>query len=324
MKALLCDRYGPPDVLALSDVPRPTPKEDEVLIRVKAVALNSADWRIMNGALRFVGFGLMRPRHRILGADVAGEVVSVGRAVTDLNVGDEVYGDLSEAGFGGLAEYVAAPARLMARKPETLTFEQAAAIPLAGATALQGAQRCGEIRGGQRVAVYGASGGVGTYAVQIARAMGAHVTAAVRAHHRIAAQALGADAVVDSRDFATGQPGERFDVILAANSDRRLAVFRRALTPTGTVVVMGGGMRHIIEALALGPLLSRPTGHKIRSLYATTTRVDLDALRALIDAGRVAPVIARTFTLDQAVDAFRCFGAGRLFGKVVVSVAEGL
>lgn len=322
MKAIVYTQYGTPDVLRLTNVAKPTPKDEQVLVKVHAAAVNSADDRAMRGEpfiARVFAFGLFRPKNPILGVDVAGTIEAVGRNVTQFRVGDAVYGDLSGSGCGSFAEYVAAPANLLAHKPARLSFEDAAAVPMSGVTALQGLRDKGQIKAGERVLIYGASGGVGTFAVQIAKALGAHVTAVTSTSKLEMARTLGADAVVDytREDFAAD--GAQYDVILAVNGYRPIADYARSLRLGGRYVMVGGSDAQIFEAFLRGPLMSRG-GKKLGHLYAKPNAGDLAFLGELIEASKVRPVIERCYPLSETAEALRYLSAGHARGKVVIGV----
>lgn len=323
MRATVARRYGPPDVLHLEDVQIPTPGAGEVRVEVHAAGLNAADWHVLRAdppMVRLMGFGLLRPKDEIPGADVAGVVDAVGRNVTLVEPGDEVYGDLSACGHGAFAEYVCAPEDALAPKPSRLTFEEAAAVPLAGVTALQGLRDEGRLRRGQRVVITGASGGVGTFAVQVAKSLGAEVTGVCSTEKVDLVRSLGADHVVDyAREDFTQAEG-RYDLLLDAGGYRSIRDCRRALRPDGTHVFVGGSTRRIFEAMLLGPLLSRGGGPTVRSLVASPDRDDLLDLSELVEAGDVSPAIDRRFPLARVPDAIRYLEAGRARGKVVVAV----
>lgn len=325
MKAVVYATYGSPDVLHVKDVEEPTPQDDEVLIRVHAAAANPADWHLMRGAPFFVRLetGLSKPKNPILGADVAGRVEAVGPNVAQFQIGDAVFGDLSAAGLGGFAEYVCAPERLLAPKPSNLSFEQAAAAPLAAITALQGLRHNGEIEAGQTVLVNGASGGVGTFAVQMAKAFGAEVTGVCSTRNLELVRSIGADHVVDyvQQDFT--QTGAQYDLILDAVGNRSVAAYARALRPGGRCVVVGfTTLGHLLQVALRGAWVSRRTGKQIGLLgSAQPNQADLLFIKELMEAGKVTPVIDRQYTLDETAEAIRYLEAGHARGKVVVTVA---
>lgn len=266
MKAMVYTRYGPPEVLHLQEVARPVPQENEVLVSVHATALNAADWHFLSAdmfLIRFVPGGLFKPAHTILGADIAGRVEAVGGAVTQFRPGDEVFGDISGCGWSGLAEYICAREDVLVSKPAGLTFEQAAAVPMAAVTALQGLRDEGQIRPGQKVAINGASGGVGTFAVQIAKAFGAEVTAVCSSRNVDLVRSLGADHVIDYTQEDFTRNGQSYDLILAANGYHPISNYKRALSPQGIYVMAGGSMAQIFQAMLLGPSMSKAGGKKL-------------------------------------------------------------
>jgi 2-desacetyl-2-hydroxyethyl bacteriochlorophyllide A dehydrogenase len=320
MKAIVRETYGPPDVLRLEEVPVPAPGDDDVLVRVRAASANAGDWHLLRGTpLPFRLFaGLRTPRFKIIGTDVAGTVEAVGRNVTRFRPGDDVFGELSRCGFGAYAEFAVAPEKALALKPANLSFEEAATLPTAGCTALQGLRK-GRIRRGQRVLINGASGGVGTFAVQIAKAFGAEVTAVCSTRNVDMVQAIGADDVIDytKDDFAARS--RRYDLILAANGDRSIRDYRRALAAGGSYVMTGGSNRQLTDALLFGPLLSIGR-QSFGNVLVRPTQADLLALRELCETGTVAPVIDRRFPLSQAASAVRYVEDGHARGKVVVAV----
>lgn len=320
MKAIVRETYGPPDVLRLDDVPTPTVGDDDVLVRVHAASANAGDWHLLRGTplpFRLVA-GLVKPKYRIIGNDIAGTVEAVGRNVTQFKRGDEVFGDVSRCGFGAYAEYVAAREKAMALKPANLSFEEAAAVPTSGCTALQGLRK-GRIQSAQKVLIHGASGGVGTFAVQIAKALGAEVTGVCSTRNAEMIRAIGADRVLDytQADFANSD--QKFDLILAVNGDRSIWDYRGTLTPTGRYVMSGGSNRQLFEALLLGPLLSI-AGQKLGNLLARPNQSDLLVLKELVEAGKVRPVIERSYQLSEVPEAIRHLETGHASGKLVVTI----
>ena len=320
MKAIVREIYGPPDVLHLADVPRPAIRDGEVLVRVRAASANAGDWHLLRGTplpFRLVA-GLRIPRFRIIGTDIAGTVEAVGRNVTQFRPGDEVFGELSRCGFGAYAEFAAAPETALALKPANLSFEEAAAIPTAGCTALQGLRK-GRIHGAQRVLINGASGGVGTFAVQLARTFGAEVTAVCSTRNVDVVRSIGADRVLDytREDFVAS--GQRYDVILAANGDRSIWDYRRALTASGSYVMTGGSNRQLAEALLFGPLLSMGS-QKLGNVLVKPSQADLLVLKGLCENGQIRPVTDRGFALREVPAAVRYIEEGRARGKVVVTI----
>jgi len=320
MRAIVRDVYGPPEALHLEDVPLPIVADDDVLIRAQAASANAGDRHLLHGTplpVRFVT-GLRTPKHRILGTDVAGHVEAVGRNVTQFRPGDAVFGELSRCGFGAYAEFVTAPETALAAKPPSLSFAEAAAIPTAGCTALQGLRR-GRIARGQRVLIHGASGGVGTFAVQIAKALGAEVTAVCSTRHLDVVRSIGADHVLDytREDFAA--LGRRFDLILAVNGDRSIWSYKRALSADGCYVMTGGSNRQLADALLFGPFLSLGK-QRFGNLLVKPARVDLLFLKQLCNAGQLRPLIDRQFSLTEVPAAVRYVEAGHPRGKVVITI----
>ena len=325
MKAFVCTQYGPPDVLQLKEVAKPSPSDDEVLVNVRAVSVNAWDWHLLTADIalvRLMGGGLLKPKHTILGADIAGQVEAVGRNVTQFHPGDEVFGDISAQVNGGFAEYTCAREAELALKPANLTFEQAAAVPMAALTALQGLRDKGRVQPGQKVLVQGASGGVGTFAVQLAQHFGAEVTAVCSTRNMDTARSLGADYVIDyTRDDFT-HSGQTYDLILAVNGYHPISAYRRALTPKGVYVMVGGSPAQIFQATLLGPWMTRSGGRQMRIVTGKPNQPDLLMLKALIEGGKLMPVIDRCYPLSEAPEALRYLGAGHARGKVVISVAN--
>jgi len=320
MKAIVRETYGPPDVLHLEEVPLPTVRDGDVLVRVRAASANAGDWHLLRGTplpFRLVA-GLRTPKFKIIGTDIAGHVEAVGRNVTQFRPGDEVFGELSRSGFGAYAEFAAAPEQALALKPANLSFEEAAALPTAGCTALQGLRK-GRIQRAQRVLINGASGGVGTFAVQIAKTFGTEVTAVCSTRNVDVVRSIGADHVIDytKADFATH--GERYDLILAVNGDRSIWDYRRALTADGCYAMTGGSNRQLTEALLLGPLLSMGR-QRFGNVLVKPNQADLLVLKELCETEKVRPVIDRRFPLSDVPSAVRYIEDGHARGKVVVTV----
>jgi NADPH:quinone reductase-like Zn-dependent oxidoreductase len=323
MKAIVYTQYGPPDVLQLKEVEKPTPKDNEVLVKVCAASVNAYDWRYMRAnpfLVRLMG-GLFRPRNPRLGVDVAGRVEAVGRDVTQLRPGDEVYGDLSASGNGAFAEYAAVPEHILALKPSNLSFEQAAAVPMAAVTALQGLRDAGKIQPGQKVLINGASGGVGTFAVQIAKYFGAEVTAVCSTRNIDLVRSLGADHVIDYKRDDFTQKGQRYDLILAVNGYHPLSAYKRMLRPQGRYIMAGGSSAQLFEALLLGPWMSMVGGKKMGVVSWKPTGKELMALKELLEAGKVVPVIDRCYPLSETAEAIRYVEDAHARGKVVITVA---
>ncbi|WP_089155502.1 NAD(P)-dependent alcohol dehydrogenase [Micromonospora sp. NBS 11-29] len=327
MKAIVQDRYGSPETLRLAEVAVPTPGPGDVLVRVEAAALNAYDWHAMRGDPRLarLAMGRSRPRARIRGRDFAGRVEAVGVDVSQVRPGDPVFGDLGDAN-GAFAEYVCVPEALVAPTPANLTPQQAAALPLAGATALTGLRDAGRVEAGQRVLINGASGGVGTLAVQLAKAFGATVTAVCRTRNVDLVRSLGADHVVDyTRDDFTRGP-HRHDVVFDLVGNRSLTALRRALTPTGTLVLSGGGVYGggslvgPVWLIARGRLLAPLVRQRVVVLTTTPGRHHLDALRAHAEAGHLTPVIDRAYPLREVPDAIRYLEGEHARAKVVITL----
>jgi NADPH:quinone reductase-like Zn-dependent oxidoreductase len=323
MKAIVQDTYGSSDVLSLRDIATPEVGEKEVLLRVHASALHIGDWHLMTGLpyLLRLGFGLRGPRTSVRGMDVAGTVEAVGKGVTEFQPGDAVFGVCD----GALAEYARARVDRILHKPSNLTFEQAAAVPTSATTALQALREQGQVQPGQKVLVIGAGGGVGLFAVQLAKVFGAHVTGVCSTKKMELVRSIGADEVIDYTRQDFSEQGGRYDLILDTAGNRELSLLRRALAPQGTLVLVGGeaggrwfgGLERNLQALMLAPLVNQ----KLRGLVALTRKQDLVVLKELIEAGKVTPVIDREFPLSQGREAVRYFEEGRARGKVVVTSA---
>jgi NADPH:quinone reductase-like Zn-dependent oxidoreductase len=316
--------YGAPDVLQPTAVARPVPGAGEVLVQIHAASLNQADLYLLRGEpwIARLSSGLRRPKRPTLGADIAGRVVAVGSGVTRYQPSDAVYGDLAACGLGGFAEYVCAREEALAPKPASLSFVQAAAVPMAAVTALQGLRAAGPVAAGARVLIHGASGGVGTFAVQLAKAMGSHVTAVCSARNVEQARTLGAAHVIDYTQEDFTRDGRRYDLLLVVNGRRSLAEYRRALSPRGHLVVAGGDVRTIMQALLLGPALSLAHSITVHSLVARPSRDDLMFVGQLLDSGVVVPVIDRCYPLGELPEAMRYLATGHARGKVVITVEQ--
>lgn len=322
MKAIIRHKYGAADVLKYEDVAKPVPKDDEVLIEVMAASLNRGDWRMMRGKpfLARMAGGLFKPRNPIPGADVAGRVEAVGPRVKRFKPGDEVFGDITFLGAGAFAEFTVAPEALLAPKPAGLTFVQAAAVPMAAVTALQALRDRGKIQAGQDVLIHGASGGVGTFAVQLAKLFGAEVTALCGPESQGLARSLGADRVLDYTRVNFIEDERRYDLILGVNGDRSLAEFKRALKPKGIFIAIGGSNKQVFQALFLGPLKSAGRSRKLGMHSAKPSAADLEALSGFLEADRIQPVIDRCFPLREAAEAMRYLDGGHIKGKIVLAV----
>ena len=320
MRAATYPKYGSPDVIEVRDIDRPVPGPDEVLIRVHAASVNPLDWHMLRGTPRFLRLteGLFRPKHPVLGADVAGVVVEVGADVGDLAIGDEVFGEI---GHGAIAEFARCPVSCVARKPASVSWEAAAAVPVAALTALQGLRDVGQIRSGMKVLVNGASGGVGIFAVQIAKSYGAEVTGVCSTGNLDLVRKAGADHVIDytSADFTRGEA--RYDLIFDAVGNRRVSELKRALTPTGACALMGFDTMGLLAAnMIAGKFATKSGGQRFGNLTAHPNRADLEIIAGLLDSGALRPFIDRRYTLDQTADAIRYLETRRVRGKLIVTV----
>jgi NADPH:quinone reductase-like Zn-dependent oxidoreductase len=322
VKAAVIERYGTPDVLQLKDVARPTPKANEVLVRVHAASVNDWDWGLMQGTPRVfrVFTGLRAPKVRILGCDIAGRVEAVGEDVTAFQPGDEVYGDLCNAGFGAFAEYACAPAKGLARKPASMTFEQAAAIPQAGMLAVQGLIDVGRIRSGQTLLLNGAGGGVGTFALQMAKLHDVEVTVVDKAGKLDMLRAMGADHVVDYQREDFTRSGKRYDLILDVKTNRSPFDYARALNPNGTYATVGGDMPRLLQFLVMSPFISLRDRKHVRIVMLKPNK-DLAYMNELFETGKLTPVIDGPYKLADVREAFRLFGSGNHKGKIIVTMA---
>jgi len=321
MKAIVYTKYGSPDVLQLKEVEKPTPKDNEVLVKVHAASVNDWDWGLLRGK-PFVNrllFGLLKPKIKILGVDIAGRVEAVGRNVKQFQPGDEVFGDLCRCGWGGFAEYVCARENALALKPASMTFEEVAAVPQAAVLALQGLRDYGQIQPGQKVLINGAGGGVGTFAVQIAKSFGAEVTGVDSTRKLDMVRSIGADQVIDytQEDFTKNE--QRYDLILDVAAYHSIFDYKRALSPKGIYVMVGGSTARIFQAMLLGPWISM-TGSKKMGILAHKPNKDLAFMKELFEAGKVVPVIDRRYPLSEVAEALRYFGEGHAQGKVVITV----
>jgi len=325
MRAMVYHTYGSPDVLKLEEVQKPVPQDDEVLVQVHATSVNAGDWHLLRAKpflMRFMGFGLIKPKHTILGSDIAGRVEVVGRNVTQFQSGDEVFGNTAKSGFGGFAEYVAVPENALVLKPTNISFEEAAAVPQAALTALQGLRDKGHIQKGQKVLINGASGGIGTFAVQLAKAFGAEVTAVCSTRNLDIVGLIGADHVIDYTQEDFTKNGQRYDLILAVNGYHSISAYKRALHPEGVYVMTGGSNAQLFQAMLLGPLVSRTGRQKMGNSAHKPNQRDLMFMKELLEASKVKPVIDRRFPLRDVADAIRYLEAGHAQGKVVITVEQ--
>jgi NADPH:quinone reductase-like Zn-dependent oxidoreductase len=321
LKAVVRTKYGSPDVLKLQEIDKPDPIDKQVLIRVHAASVNPLDWHILRGEpflVRLMGFGLLKPKHQVLGADMAGRVEAVGKNVIQFKAGDEVFG----SSMGGFAEYACVREDKLVLKPTAMTFEQAAAVPVAGITALQALRDRGRLQLGQHVLIHGASGGVGTFAVQIAKALGAHVTGVCSGRNVEMVLSIGADHVIDYTKEDFWRSGKEYDLIVDNAAFHSIRKPLRALKPTGIYVGVGGSTStaSLLQSLLLNPLISKTKGRKVVSLMANVNQKDLAVLKELLEAGKVVPVIDRKYPLSDTPQAIRYVEEGHARGKVVITV----
>jgi len=321
MKAVVYTRYGPPGVLRLAEVQTPVPKDDEVLVKVHAVSLNASDWEVLRGKPLYSRIGgPFRPRHHILGSDIAGRVEAAGRQVTRFRPGQDVFADILSS-MGGFAEYVCVPEAALVPMPAGLTYEQAAALPQAGAIALQGIQDKGQVRPGHKVLINGAGGGSGMYAIQLAKLNGAEVTGVDNAEKLEFMRSLGADHVIDyTRDDFT-RNGRTYDLILDVAAHRPAFAYQRSLTRGGRYLYVGGSVPTLLQVLLIGPVIGRAEGKKMRLLAVRQGVQHLAPLVELCQAGKIATVIDRRYRLTEVPEALRYLGEGHAKGKVVVIAA---
>jgi NADPH:quinone reductase-like Zn-dependent oxidoreductase len=322
MKAIVMERYGPPERLEVRDVPVPAPKPNEVLVRIHAASVNDVDWSLVTGRPFFLIrllYGFPAPRVRTVGGDIAGRVVAIGAAVTRFTPGDDVYGDLCESGFGAFAEYVCAPERCLVHKPAAMSFEQAASIPQAGMLAVQGLIDVGRIRRGQSVLLNGAGGGVGTLALQIAKQYDAELTVVDKAGKLDMLRALGAHHVVDYRREDFTRSGRQYDLILDTRSTRPPWAYARALKPGGSYVTVGGDTRRLLQLLVPGWLIARSTGKRL-TLVGLKPNKDLAYFNDIFTAGTLVPVIDSVFPLARVPEALARFGTGDHHGKIIITM----
>jgi NADPH:quinone reductase-like Zn-dependent oxidoreductase len=334
MKAIVCTKYGAPDVLELREVEKPTPNEDEALVKVHAASLNAADLEILRGTWSARFTGPLKPMHKILGSDIAGRIEAVGRNVKHFRPGDEIWGDLSfPLGFGAFAEYVCVPENALRLKPARMTFEEAAAVPSAGANALQNLRGVGssspsfllsdkgKIRPGQKVLINGAGGGVGTFAVQIAKSFGAEVTGVDSPSKLDMLRSIGADHVIDYTQEDFTKSGQRYDLILDVVASRSIFDYKRALSPEGIFVMVGGSGAAILQAFLLGPLISITGGKKMGIvMWKPNNQKDLAILEELFEAGKVVPIIDRRYPLSETAEALQYLEEGHARGKIVITM----
>jgi NADPH:quinone reductase-like Zn-dependent oxidoreductase len=322
MKAIVYDKYGPPDVLELKEIEKPIPEDNQVLVKVHASSVNYGNLVLLKGEpfLARLFFGPIKPKYSIPGGDIAGLVEAVGRNVKQFQPGDEVFGDLSGCGWGGFAEYVSVPENVLAPKPSHLSFEEAAAVPMAAVTALQSIRNKGRVKSEQKVLIYGASGGVGTFAVQIAKAFGAEVTGVCSTRNVEIIRSIGADHAIDYTKEDFSKKADVYDLIIGANGYQPISVYKRALSPNGIFVHVGGSGTQMFQAMVLGPWISMTGKKKIGSFLQRPNQKDLFFIRELLETGKIKPVIDRQYQLSEIQEAFRYFENGHAQGKVVITM----
>lgn len=323
MKAIVFTEYGSPDSLQLKDVPKPAPKSDEVLVKVHASSINSWDWEFQSGSswITRLSAGLLKPKptKQILGSDVAGTVEAVGKSVTRFKPGDDLFGDLWDS-WGGFAEYACADENTFERKPNNVTFEQAAAVPQAGVLALQGLRKTGQIQPGQKVLINGAGGGVGTFAIQIAKYIGTEVTGVDATDKLDLVRSLGADHVIDYTQEDFSKNGQQYDLILDVHTYRSMFDYKRALTPTGTYAIVGGSSLRVDQALLLRLWASITRDTQKLRLVMEGPNKGLADLAELLETGNIVPVVDRVYPLSEVPDALRYFVEGHHKGKIVIAI----
>jgi len=320
MKAIVCTKYGPPEVLRLTEVEKPTPNDNEILVKIYASSVNPHDWRSMRAdpfLVRLMGGGFLKPKHKILGVDIAGQVEAAGKNVKQFQPGDEVFGG---SDFGGFAEYVCVTEDNLVLKPTSIKFEEAAAVAAAAISALQGLRNKGQIQPKQRVLINGASGGVGTFAVQIAKYFGAEVTGVCSTRNLDMVRSMGADHVIDYTKEDFTKSGQNYDLILALAGYHPISAYKRALSPKGIYVMCGGSNAQMFQGLLLGPLISMTGSKKMVALSAKPNKEDLVFIQELLEAGKVVPVIDRRYSLTEVPEAIGYLEKGHAQGKVVITV----
>ena len=331
MKAILQTQYGSLDVLKLEEIEKPVLSDNEVLVRVYASSVNYNILVLVSGKpflSRLMGLGLLKPKDKIPGNDIAGRVEAIGKNIKQFQPGDEVYGDLFQCGKSALAEYVCVPESALALKPVNISFEEAAAVPEAAVVALQGLRDRGQIHKGQKVLIYGASGGIGTFAVQIAKAFGAEVTGVCGTSNLNMVRSIGADHVIDYTQDDFTKNGQQYDLILATAGYRSIFDYKRALSPNGIYVATGGSMRgpkamaQIFQAMLLGPCISKTGSKKMGVLTLKINQKDLIFMKELIEAGKVKPIIDRHYPISETVEALKYYSEGHAKGKVVITMKE--
>ena len=322
MKAIIQTKYGSLALLKLEEIPKPVPSDNEVLVEVHAASVNYSNMLIVKGKPLLIRLwsGFLKPKFKVPGTDIAGRVEAVGGNVKQFQPGDEVFGDLSECGYGAYAEYVSVPENVLSLKPKNISFEEAATIPETAVVALQGLRNKGQIEKGKKVLIYGASGGIGTFAVQIAKYFGAEVTGVCSKRNWELVRSIGADHLIDYTVEDFTQTGKLYDLIFATAGYRSIFDYKRALSPNGIYVMAGGSMTQIFQALLMGPLVSMTGSKKLCGLSLIINQKDLVFLKELIESGKVKPVIDRRYYLSEVAEAIRYYSKGHTRGKVVITV----
>ena len=322
MKAAIYTKYGPPEVLQLMEVNKPVPNDDEVLVKIRAASVNNWDWDLVRGKPYLFRplFGITKPKRKIIGSDIAGQIEKVGSKVEKFQPGDEVFGDISPVGFGAFAEYVCAPVHLLEKKSHKVSFDEAAAVPQAGVLALQGLRDMGGIKSGKKVLINGAGGGVGSFAIQIAKMYGAEVTAVDSDRKFDLMRSLGADHVIDYKKENFTRNGQQYDLILDNIAKYGIFDYKRALSSKGIYAMVGGAPSSILQVLLFGPLISKKEGKKIGILMHKPNPADLVVLNDFFEEGKVKPVIDKCFPLNQTAAAIRYLGEGYVMGKVIITI----
>jgi NADPH:quinone reductase-like Zn-dependent oxidoreductase len=321
MKAIVQTIYGSPDILQLAEVGLPIVPDDGVLVRVQASSVNAGDWHLMRGdsfLVRLMFGGLRQPKIKTLGMDVAGIVEAVGRSVTQFKPGDAVFGDMSESGFGSFAEYVCAPAAVLVHKPANISFAVAATVPVAGVSALQALRDYGQIQPGQKVLINGASGGVGSFAVQIAKAYGAEVTAICSKAKIDRVKSIGADHIIDYTQTDITQTGQQFDLIIDAAAYRSVFDYLPSLTKNGTYVLIGGSIARLFQTMFLGPWLTKTRSQNVKLLMTKPNQTDLMTLKEMLETGKITPMLDRTYPLSEVPTAIHQLEQRQVTGKIAI------
>ncbi|MHA2288315.1 MAG: NAD(P)-dependent alcohol dehydrogenase [Promethearchaeota archaeon] len=321
MKAIVCTKYGAPDVLQLKEVEKPIPKDNEALIKIHATSLNAADFEYLRGMYQITLGGLRKPKNKIIGSDIAGRVESTGREVKQFQSGDDIFADLYKFGFGAFAEYVCVPENALRLKPASMTFEEAATLPQAALIALQGLRYKRQIQPGQNVLINGASGGVGTFAVQIAKSFEVEVTGVASTRKLDMVRSIGADYVIDYTQEDFTKSGKKYDLILDVAAHHSIFDYKRALSPKGIYALIGGAWRTIIQVFFLGPLISTFGSKKMGIMvWKPNKKEDMLFIGELFEAGKLVPIIDRCYPLSEVAEALRYLEEGHAQGKVVITV----